>query len=330
MQIEAKYFDGRSAASRSGTLTFDGRNLHFSSREGNLSADLEEANLVEPVGKGNWVVEMPGGGRIEWRDQAFGRELASQLGRSGLVSKLEASWQWAVLALVIAVVGSWALLTYGVPVMAKQVAFSMPPDLDEKLGEESIGVLDRLLFEESELPDTTKAEVEKLFVEITAEDPAYSNYELVFRKSEKIGANAFAVPGGLVVITDEMVELTESDTELISVLAHEVGHLAQRHSLRIILQDSASAVIIAGLTGDLSNVTALSATVPTVLMQAKYSRDFEREADEFAFQYLDDHGLDTDALSRLLQRVDGDDETDTPSTWFSSHPASVERVPEED
>jgi Zn-dependent protease with chaperone function len=332
MRVPATFFDGRSAASRTGSILFDGRDLHFSSPEANFNFRLESSALISPVGRGNWVVEIPDGGRIEWQDREFGEYLASQFGHSGWVSRLEASWHWAVIALILAAAGGWAMLTYGVPVVARQVAFSMPPDIDRRISEESIEILDRVMFNESELPEPAKAEVWALFAEIKAEDSDYAGYRLIFRQSEKIGANAFALPGGLVIITDEMVELIKNDSELASVLAHEVGHLAERHSLRIILQNSASVVIIAGLTGDFSNVTALSATVPTVLMQAKYSRDFEREADNFAFHYLDEHDLDTDALSKLLQRVDGegDDVADKLSTWFSSHPASVDRVPEVD
>ena len=83
------------------------------------------------------------------------------------------------------------------------------------------------------------------------------------------------------------------------MLAHEVGHLYNRHSLRIVLQNSAVAVIIAAVTGDLTSITALSATVPTVLMQAKYSRDFEREADAFAFSYLKSVDIDPNVLQQL-------------------------------
>lgn len=219
------------------------------------------------------------------------------------------------------------------PAGAKQIAFSIPPELDRTLGDESIRVLDRLLFEESSLEEEEQQRVTLLFDEITQESPTYSSYRLLFRSSETIGANAFAAPGGVILITDEMIELVETDDELISVLAHEVGHLAQRHGLRILLQNSASAIIVAGLTGDISNVTALAATIPTVLMQAKYSRDFEREADDFAFDYLESHNLDSDALSELLIRLEEQALVEVDehgiNAWLSSHPHSEERVPEQ-
>jgi predicted Zn-dependent protease len=172
--------------------------------------------------------------------------------------------------------------------------------------------------------------VGKLFADIQDGDEQYQSYRLEFRASE-IGANAFAVPGGIVVITDDMVDIAQSDDEISAVLAHEVGHLIGRHSLRILLQDSASALIIAGLTGDLTSVTALSATVPTVLMQTKHSRDFEREADEFAFDYLESSGIRTDVLRELLLRLEDTSPGDGNSFpgWLSTHPQSKDRVKKE-
>ncbi len=332
MSVSAIFFDGRSAASHHGSLIFDGKNLHFTSVESNRIFDIDTSKLVAPVGSGSWVMELADGGRLQWDDQEFGLQLASISAQGNWIQHLEASWRWAFLALFVSIIGAWSILTFGVPAGARYIAFSLPPETDKLISEESIELLDKVMFQPSELPKPKMGEIRTLFDTILAEDHAYASFRLEFRKSEKIGANAFAVPGGLVIITDEMVGLVQNEAEVISVLAHEVGHLAQRHGLRILLQDSASAIIVAGLTGDLSNVTALSATVPTMLMQAKYSRDFEREADNFAFEYLENNGLDTQALSKLLKRIDHDNDEsidDRLSGWFSSHPSSVQRVPED-
>jgi predicted Zn-dependent protease len=333
MQVAATYFDGQSAAAHKATLQLFGDMVQLQTIGNAWQLKRDSCNLVPPVGGGNWVIEFDRVARVEFDDTEFGDAVADAFGHGRFVDFLERSWPWALGMLGVAIVGTWALLTFGVPVGAKYVATSIPPDLERSLGNESMRTLDRFLFEDSELDEEQQQRVRQLFDAITRESPNYSNYRLLFRTSESIGPNAFAIPGGVVVITDEMVELVRTDDELVSVLAHEVGHLAQRHSLRILLQNSASAIIIAGLTGDLSNITALSATIPTVLMQAKYSRDFEREADEFAFDYIDDHGFDSDALSELLLRLEEQEhdgaQQDGISTWLSSHPLSAERVPDD-
>ena len=143
------------------------------------------------------------------------------------------------------------------------------------------------------------------------------------------GANAFALPSGIIVVTDELVELAQDDDEILAVMAHELGHVHHRHIMRTIIQNSATALIIAILIGDLSSIAGLSATIPTVLMEAHYSREFELEADSFAVHRLSEMGKNPAALGRILQRLTEDHESDEGSTlwrYLSTHPATQERV----
>ncbi len=330
MRTEAAYYDGLTAASTSVMLTLVGHSLEFQAGGDAQSFNLSDVRLISPVGRGVWVIELGGRRSLHFRDDDFGSHLSTSLGEGSLLRRLEGAWHWAALALVVTVAGTWALLTFGVPVGARYVAFAIPADAINSMGDDGMGLLDRLMFDRSELPEDSKTRVTKLFADIQDRDEQYQNYRLEFRASE-IGANAFAIPGGIVIITDDMVNIARSDDEISAVLAHEIGHLSGRHGLRILLQDSASALIIAGLTGDFTNVTALSATLPTVLMQAKYSRDFEREADEFAFDYLESRGIRTDALQELLLRIDdpAPGDADGIPGWMSSHPQSKDRTRKE-
>lgn len=330
MKTSANYFDGRIALAQEATLQLFGPMVQVTLSDRTFAINAETSRVLPPMGSGDWSIELPDGGQLRFTDADFGKELCEQFGESLLVDRLERSWRWAVIALVVAVVGTWLVLTFGVPVAARHVAFLVPADLNQRLGNESIGLLDRLMFDESELPPEKTGHISDLFEAIKSENPEFDYFRIEFRASPTIGANAFAIPGGLVIVTDDMVNIAETDAEIISVLAHEIGHLGQRHGLRILLQDSLSALIIASLTGDLSNITALSASIPTILMQAKYSRDFESEADDFAFDYLESHDLDPDALSELLMRIDASNESAVADgeaeSWLSSHPRSSERT----
>ena len=326
MRTAAGYYDGQRAGAEPVTLEFVGGSLKFDLAGTTQWVELDATTLVEPVGTGPWIVELADGASLKITDADFGERLADESGSLGFVRMLEGAWHWAVISIVVAIIATWAALTYGVPAFATSVAFALPDNVSAALSDEGLGAMDDLLFDQSELPAETVQQVTGLFQDIKATNPEFSSYRLEFRGS-RIGPNAFAVPGGIVVMTDELVELAESDAEIMAVLAHEVGHLYGRHSLRILLQNSLSALLIAGLTGDISNITALSAAVPTVLMQAKYSRDFEREADDFAFEYLEGRSVSTNALSDLLLRLeqsDSDDGGGIPG-WLSSHPPSRER-----
>jgi Zn-dependent protease with chaperone function len=324
-----RYSDGKTAGSLPVELSLSGSHLSIRGVHAELATvDLRSAKFIAPVGNGPWTIELPDHASVFFDDEAFGETLLAAGGRRDRLRWLESRWHLALLALAISIAGTWVLLEFGVPAAARQVAAAVPPTLEASLRRESIDVVDGWLFAASELPPERQAHIDALFAGVLATDPALSEFELEFRSSQ-IGANAFAFPGGVVVITDELVALAESDDELVAVLAHEVGHLAHDHSLRILLQNSASALIIAGLTGDLTNISALSATIPTVLMQAKYSRAFEREADDFAFDYLGNSGRDAGALRKLLQRMESaHGEDGSIPSWISSHPRTAERAPE--
>ncbi|MFD2271073.1 M48 family metallopeptidase [Undibacterium arcticum] len=96
-------------------------------------------------------------------------------------------------------------------------------------------------------------------------------YELVFRHSN-IGPNAFALPNGTIILTDQLVMLARNDPAVLAVLAHELGHLQQRHSLRRVFQTVGVGVAIHFMLGDVS--TALAALPTFFCSIKKYSRDF--------------------------------------------------------
>ena len=86
-------------------------------------------------------------------------------------------------------------------------------------------------------------------------------------------------------------------------------------------------MLIVAITGDVGSIMSLAAALPTVLLNSSYSRDFEREADDFALDYLQRRGLSTQALGDMLLRMEqkrggGSDMPD----YLSSHPATRERA----
>jgi len=318
----ARLYGGQRAGGTDVRLELHGEDLLIRDGDQETWHKLGTVGVREPVGRGPWSLSLPDAGSISTSDPAVIDALMAARDGVDLLTALEARWHWAAIALAVTIAVLWGLLTFGLPAAAKRIAYALPPAAYESMSSESLDIMDRLLFEPTLLPMDRQAEIETLFVDITASEAA--RYQLVFRSSD-IGPNAFAIPGGVVLLTDELVELAQSDAELAAVLAHEVGHLSAHHSFRTLLQNSIGAVLIATITGDLTNITALSAAVPTVLLQAKYSRDFEREADRYAFDYLDSKGLPTDALSDLLKRMEDRYGGDDLPEWLSTHPTSQSR-----
>ncbi len=133
------------------------------------------------------------------------------------------------------------------------------------------------------------------------------------------------LPSGIVVFTDELEHLAANDNELQGVLAHEVGHLVNRHAMRRLLQSSSAALLLGGIFGDVTGVSTLVTAVPTVLVDSAYSRDFEREADAFAFRWMAQHNVAPVELGNLLTRVTNTYGEDR-GGYLASHPSLRERV----
>jgi Zn-dependent protease with chaperone function len=155
-------------------------------------------------------------------------------------------------------------------------------------------------------------------------------YRIEFRAGGRLGPNAIALPSGIVVMTDELVALSEDDAELAAVMAHEVGHARNRHALRALIQNSMVAGMLFLVLGDPSGATTIAAGIPTLLVERSFSRAFEREADDVAFEYLALRGIPDSRFSDLMQRLAeqggaGDGDGDALSL-LSTHPSAGERA----
>ena len=225
----------------------------------------------------------------------------------------------ASMALTIAVI--FALVKLGVPAAASLIARALPRAVDAKLGESVADAIDAQ-FKPSSLSELRRAQIREQFERVRTLAPLGTEARLEFRAGgDAAGANAFALPHGLVVVTDELVALAESDDELAAVLAHELGHVHHRHSLRGLLQALGIGALAAGALGDFSG---LAASAP-LLLELSYSRAFEREADAFAQRVLVNAKLDPRALSRMLARLEAASGAGALPAYLSTHPPAEER-----
>lgn len=133
--------------------------------------------------------------------------------------------------------------------------------MDEGLGRGALQGLDYAVFEPSRLGPDVQRRLRATFAELVAAAEPETAVRLEFRSGRAMGPNALALPSGIIVVTDELVALAASDQEILAVLAHELGHIEARHAVRSALQNSITPVLVATVTGDLTSVTALSATL---------------------------------------------------------------------
>ena len=201
------------------------------------------------------------------------------------VNELEMRWGPALIAAAALVALLWGGITYGVPAAARVVAARMPPAVERQMGAQATGRARprraRGVGAPGGAPGGTVVTLRG------AGGLAGGAYVLEFRKSPAVGPNAFALPGGTVVLLDELVAAARHDDEIVAVLAHEIGHLHGRHTLRHVLQTSVAGVLVAAVVGDVLSLSSYAAALPAFLLDARYSRAFEREADVFGLALLD-------------------------------------------
>ena len=219
-----------------------------------------------------------------------------------LAHQLESHLYFVLCTVAVVVALSWSGVKYGLPAVSKIIAYRLPQNVMTLASTETITLLDKTHLKPSKLESNVQMRVLESF-ESAVQENSEQNIKILFRDGGDLGANAFALPDGTVIFTDEMVQLAKNDDELIAVLAHEIGHVKYRHGLRAAIQSSSIGFFVSMLTGDLSAVSSVLTAIPIVLTTLSYSRDFEREADQHALAFLDAHNIPRISFVNLMERV---------------------------
>jgi predicted Zn-dependent protease len=139
--------------------------------------------------------------------------------------------------------------------------------------------------------------------------------------------NAFAAPGGAIVVFRGLLERTDSAEELAGVLAHEIQHVLHRHATRAILRQASTAVLVAALVGDVSGVATFGVQTARMLGDLRYSREVEHEADGDGLRMLRAARIDPRAMLAFfeaMQKLEG--ELPTGVRYLSTHPTAGDRL----
>jgi beta-barrel assembly-enhancing protease len=152
---------------------------------------------------------------------------------------------------------------------------------------------------------------------------AGSQYRYKFHVAKDDTINAFAVPGGIVVVHTGLIEATRRPEELAGVLAHEVQHVEQRHSLEAMVKDLGLRGLWALVSGDLSG--GLIGQGAVELTSLSFSRGAEEEADAKGFDELVESGIDPGGMADFFTVMAKQEGSVAPPPFLSTHPASTDR-----
>ncbi|WP_226782205.1 M48 family metallopeptidase [Oceaniglobus trochenteri] len=238
---------------------------------------------------------------------------------------------WRLFLWALAALGAVALIVFLlVPLLANRLAEFLPPEGERALGEATLdqvrhamdttGIAPLPLCETGAGQAALAAMTDRLLAR--ADLP----YPLQVQVLDHPLINAFALPGGQVVLFRGLIEAAEHPDEIAGVLAHEIGHVAHRDPTRIALRSAGSVGVLGLLFGDFAGGAAVLFLTER-LISATYTREAEAGADDYALSLLAEASIDPGALGVFFERLRRDNgETPGVLAHFMDHPATLDRI----
>lgn len=305
-QIEGDLSDGKTSQqihtvlrwSENSAIVFEGTTLP--------EIKFTDIDVSSRIGNTTRYLELPDGSVFETQDNAAVDHLVEHFSGSkkhNLIFTLESSRKFILITLVLVVLFGWVFIQFGIPAFSRYIAMMVPDDQIHYLGKDVLSTMDGRIFSSSALDESEQDRLLSRFSDITSDIDA-ENIQVVFRRSEVIGANAFALPDGTIVIMDDLVNIAGTDDEVIAVLLHEIGHVHHRHSLRIAIQSFSLATFIAIITGDVSTSSTIITGLPAVLVESGYSREMESEADEYSLDHMAQFNISPRDFASIMSKIE--------------------------
>jgi predicted Zn-dependent protease len=242
------------------------------------------------------------------------------------------------LSLLFAACLAWASLVRGqnLPELGDISSGVLSPQMERRIGEEAFREIrqrEPKYLDDPEIADYISQIGSRL---VLASTESRLGFEFFIVQDGTI--NAFAMPGGFVGVHTGLILAAQSESEIASVLAHEISHVTQHHIARMVTRDSqlsvlnVAAILLAILAArsnsQMGQAAVASATAGSIQAQLDFSREFEREADRLGFQLLRDAGFDVHAMPVFFERLQksGRLYDNNAPAYLRSHPLTTERI----
>ena len=328
-RLVGRYFPDGKSASDQAFLEDRGTGLGVIDARTGHEKIVEFSHLSDRLGTLPRKIYMRDGSVFECADNdavdlAFGQKKHA----FSILAKAENSWKIAFISVFAVFLAIFAIYRWGLPAAAYVAAKATPSNLVDYMDASTLASVDRVLFVPSQLDEKKKTQVRRLFEEVSAAaNLKPEEVYLQFRGGGRIGANAFALPGGTVILTDELIEIATNDDQIAGVVAHEIGHYTETHSLRQLYRALGVAFMITVVAGDVGVVLDQVVSQLALLDTLRYSRDYEREADAVSVELMLKMNRDPVAFIDLLDlivrnhRKSDDDKT----SILDTHPSNDNR-----
>lgn len=245
---------------------------------------------------------------------------------------------WGLFAVISALIVLLpTLLLFNMDLMSARLARHVPLEWEQTLGEQALKQyrINQHFFDQKKAQALLQPLVQPLLDANTD-----SRFEFHFHINRDEQVNAFALPGGYVVINSGLILRAETPEELLGVVAHEMAHVTEQHGIRNVIGSAGIYLTLTTLLGDASGLLALLVDAAPFLLNQSYSRGFETASDEKGAALLLAADIDPRGLShffeklkeeedrRLKEMAGEDNEALAKATlsMLSTHPATEDRI----
>jgi Zn-dependent protease with chaperone function len=318
------YFDGASSRRRAVTLGFGDR---LEILEGGQAvaawpfADIRRADSPAGTLRTTCLTAAPLA-RLEIRDDVISAELMARCTRlddnAAGHHSIAAIVGWSLAATVSII----AIVLFGVPLAADRLTPLVPQAFERRLGDVAERQIKTLFGGATCAGGPGQAAFAKLVNAVRSQAGLDTSIETAVLSTPI--PNAFALPGGKVYLFSGLLAKAENPDEIAGVLAHELGHLSHRDSMRNLIHNGGTSFLIGLLFGDITGSGALIFASRS-LVTASYSREAETNADTFSIEVMHGLGRSPKPMGELLFRVTGK-EADKSLSILSSHPLTEQRL----
>jgi Zn-dependent protease with chaperone function len=329
--MHAWLYDTHSSSKTKVTLRFDETTLFMESDHDTYTCDLESVTFSPRLGNTPRLIYLSDKRVCETQENDAVDALLKRLGRGqmgGLLHFLESKLRYLFAAVAVTALFSYLFIVFALPSIAKETAQKLPASMVYRLDASTLATLDKTLLQPSALPQKRQDTLRTYFLHYIDTTQEWPKVHVHFRSGKKVGPNAFALPDGTIVFTDDLIALAKDDRELLSIFFHELGHVQKRHALQSVLQDTAFYLLLSSIIGDVTAGGSAFAVLPTMLVESNYSRDMELEADDYAYEMMYrnhiEHKYFVTIMSRLMGKMD--ESNTTAMRYLSSHPLTQFRI----
>lgn len=205
-----------------------------------------------------------------------------------------------------------------VPWVSGLLAVRFPYSYEKQLGEQVY----RSMVQPSSIDKSATAAANRFFQAL--DFPSDHPVRITVVKGDVV--NAFALPGGHIVVYEKLLRGLNNYDEFAALLSHEFVHVRNRHTLRSAFRQFGSVIILSLLIGDAGAVSSVLLSNVNELKNLSYSRRLESEADAEGLQLLQQRGISYQGFVRLFRFLEKQSLNQVPPEWMSSHPETKKRM----